>query len=506
MPAGLCPCQRRRTAGRGREVRKPPIKRVIFRSCPATNSGVRTVLFFFMACAAVTAQSATLPELRVTPDKRFIETREGKPFFWLGDTAWEFFHRLNREEAGHYLRNRAAKGFTVIQAVALAELDGLNQPNAYGHRPLVENDPRRPDVKDGLQDDYWDHVDFIIDRAAELGLHIGLLPAWGDKWQSSRGGTGPVVFNPENARVYGEWLGRRYAGRSVIWILGGDRNIESPADRQIIEAMARGLRAGDSGRSLITFHPRGPGRSSDYFHDADWLDFNMNQSSHGGRDHDNGLLTAHDYALQPPKPTLDGEPRYEQITVGFYMQGAVRAVRFDDYDVRQAAYWSLLAGACGHTYGHGSVWQMWAPGRQPVLDADTPWMDALDHPGAFQMGLVRRLFESRPFQKLVPDDTFVVDGPRHGGAKIRAARANDGSFALAYSPRGEPFSVRMDVVKSSNVQSSWFDPRYGASYGLYRAGNEGIQTFTPPTSGRGQDWILVLDDSARNFPPLGRGR
>ncbi|MBX3747814.1 MAG: glycoside hydrolase family 140 protein [Verrucomicrobiae bacterium] len=454
----------------------------------------------------LTAESAGLAPVRVGPSQRFLETTDGKPFFWLGDTAWELFHRLTREEADEYLRNRAAKGFTVIQAVALAELDGLNTPNAYGHRPLVGNDPGRPDVKDGPENDYWDHVDWIVDRAGDLGLRIGFLPTWGDKWQAVRGGTGPVVFRPGNARAYGEWLGRRYGGRAVIWILGGDRNIESEEDRRIIDAMARGLRAGDGGRNLMTFHPRGPGRSSDYFHQVDWLDFNMHQSSHGGRDHDNGWFTAADHALKPAKPTLDGEPRYEQIPVGFYMQGPSRALRFDDYDVRQAAYWSMLAGACGHTYGHNSVWQMWVPGRDAVIHADVPWREALDHPGAFQMGHLRRLFESRHFTHLVPDPDLVVDGPRQGGAKVRAARATDGSFALVYSPRGEPFSVRMGGVESPQVQSSWFDPRYGTAYPIYRAGNEGVQTFTPPSSGRGQDWVLVLDDARRNFPMPGRGR
>lgn len=462
-------------------------------------------LAWFAACllARPSSLAAAAPQLKVSENHRFLVSADGAPFFWLGDTAWELFHRLNREEADYYLRNRAAKGFTVIQAVALAELDGLNTPNAHGHRPLLDNDPTRPDVKDGPKNDYWDHVDYILERAGELGLRIGFLPTWGDKWQSVRGGTGPVVFNENNARVFGEWLGRRYREAPVIWILGGDRNIESAQDRRIVEAMARGLRTGDGGRNLITFHPRGPGQSSDYFHTADWLDFNLHQSSHGARDHDNGLFTAHDYALTPPKPTLDGEPRYEQIPVAFYMQGSSRALRFDAYDTRQAAYWSLLAGACGHTYGHNSVWQMWAPGREPVIHADTPWREALDHPGAFQMGHVRRLFESRPFQRLVPDDGFLVDGPRTGGARVRGARAADHSFTFVYSPRGEPFTVRMSVVASRNVQSWWFDPRYGTSHSIYRGGNEGLQTFTPPGSGRSQDWVLVLDDATKNFPPPG---
>ena len=69
--------------------------------------------------------------LKVSDNKRFLVHENGKPFYWLGDTAWELFHRLNREEADRYLKNRAEKGFTVIQAVALAELDGLRDPNPY---------------------------------------------------------------------------------------------------------------------------------------------------------------------------------------------------------------------------------------------------------------------------------------------------------------------------------------------------------------------------------------
>src|SRR4030095_5102392 len=80
------------------------------------------------------------PRLKVSDNKRFLVKEDGSPFFYLGDTAWELFHRLNREEADKYLENRAKKDFTVIQAVAIAELDGHTDPNSYGHLPLVELD------------------------------------------------------------------------------------------------------------------------------------------------------------------------------------------------------------------------------------------------------------------------------------------------------------------------------------------------------------------------------
>jgi hypothetical protein len=424
--------------------------------------------------------------LRVSANGRYLEHGDGRPFFYLGDTAWELFHRLNREEAELYLRNRAEKGFTVVQAVVISEIGGFDGPNANGDPPVIDRDPARPNEA------YFQHVDRIVNQAETLGLFVGMLPTWGSHWKRV-GRSRPPPFDPDNARTYGRFLGRRYRDKPVIWILGGDQNIESEEERAVVESMAAGLKEGDGGGRLMTFHPRGPGLSSDYFHQAGWLDFNMYQSSHGGHDHDNGIYAEHDYSLAPPKPTLDGEPRYETIPVGFYFRDANRLDRFDAYDVRQAAYWSLLAGACGYTYGNNNVWQMWQPGREPRIGANIPWREALDHPGAFQMGLVRRVFTSRAFEKLAPAPAMIVDGPRAGGAKVRAACARDGSFAFIYSPRGEAFAVNKRLIQGRRVKESWFDPRYGATFEIHTGDNAGYQTYTPPTSGRGNDWLLILE-------------
>ena len=130
-----------------------------------------------LSLALITAFSLfSYSQLRVSADKHYLLKQDGKPFFWLGDTAWELFHRLSREEEKRYLQNRAAKGFTVIQAVVLAELDGLNTPNFYGDKPLINNDPIKPNEA------YFKHVDYILNEAARLGLIMALLPTWGDKW------------------------------------------------------------------------------------------------------------------------------------------------------------------------------------------------------------------------------------------------------------------------------------------------------------------------------------
>jgi hypothetical protein len=445
------------------------------------------VLLAALLAASPSAQPR--PRLQVGPSKRYLQYSDGRPFFYLGDTAWELFHRLNREEAVRYLEDRARKGFTVIQAVALAELDGTSVANPYGALPLVNNDPSKPN------DAYFTHVDFIVDKADALGMVVGFLPTWGKYWKG-----GPErIFTPENATAYGRFLGRRYRDRSIIWILGGDHNVATREERAIIDALASGLKDGDGGSHLITFHPRGPGQSSLQLQDAPWLDFHMTQSSHGARDHDNGLYAARDLGLTPLRPTVDGEPRYESMPVGFYNRHHNPLDRFDDADVRQAAWWSVLAGAMGHTYGNNNVWQMWQPGREPRIQANVLWYEALDHPGARQMGYVRKLLESRPFTKLVPDQSLILNGPQTGGGKIRAARASDGSFALFYSPFGESFTVDKGTIKGARVKEIWYDPRYGIAYEFHTSDNMGFQTYAPPASGRGRDWVLLLEDAAAGF-------
>jgi hypothetical protein len=430
--------------------------------------------------------------LKVSENKHFLVREDGSPFFYLGDTAWELFHRLNREEADFYLTNRAAKGFTVIQAVVLAEFDGLTVTNAYGHLPLQNNDPTRP------VEPYFQHVDSIVKKAEQLGLYIGMLPAWGDKWNQKRG-VGPEIFTPSNAEAYGRFLGKRYKDKPIIWILGGDRNPENDRHREIICAMAKGLRSGDGGSHLITYHPQGSSNSSQWFHNEDWLDFNMIQSGHAAASIPNYEAITKNYNLTPAKPTLDGEPRYEDHPINWKPSEGW----FDDWDVRQAAYWSLLAGACGHTYGNHDIWQFFQPDRKPVSAARTTWKTAIDHPGAAQMGYARKLFESRPYQSLAPDASVLVEDPGTGADHIQAARATDGSFIFVYTPTGKAVTVRLGKLPGSRVNAFWFDPRTGkaSSIGLYPT--LGTRQFDPASHGRGNDWLLVLDDASKKFPGPG---
>jgi len=459
---------------------------------------VRYLLLCALALFSCEGNSeAGSPLLGVSPNGRYLVTDRGEPFFYLGDTAWELFHRLNREEADLYLKDRADKGFTVIQAVVLAEWDGLHTPNAYGHVPLIDDDPTKPDIRPGTTDDYWDHVDWIVNRAEELGLFIGMLPTWGDKW-NKKWGTGPEIFTVENARIYGEFLGKRYRDKPIIWILGGDRNPDNEQHLAIIRAMAAGLRAGDGGKHLMTYHPQGGGNSANWFHEDEWLSFNMFQSGHSGPNIPNYLMILANYGRKPVKPTLDGEPRYEDHPINWRPENGW----FDDWDVRQAAYWSMLSGACGHTYGNHNIWQMYEPPRKPVSSARTPWKTALNHPGATQMGYMKQLLLLRPYFRLVPDQEMIKGDEEEGGDHRRAARAEDGSFAVVYLPMGGKIRVITDRLKGERLRVSWFDPRKGETTQSEEIPKVSSQTFEAPSAGRGNDWVLVLDSNESNLQPI----
>lgn len=445
-----------------------------------------------LLAAALCVSAAPLPRLKVCDNHRYLCTAEGKPFFYLADTAWELFHRLNREEAIRYLDTRAAQGFTAIQAVALAELDGVTEPNAYGKLPLIDKDPARPAVGPGS---YWDNVDFIVDQANARGMYVAMLPSWG-RWVNDGRGDEPLL-TPANAQIYGEFLGKRYGHKGVIWILGGDRT--PTGFESTWRALAKGIAIGVSGKEdydavLMSFHPRGGETSSTWFHDDPWLDFNMHQTGHGLADQVRSWERIEkDYRRTPVKPVIDGEPLYEDHPLAF--RARENGYSFDAH-VRQRAYWDVFAGAAGHTYGNHAVWQMYAPGRKPVNGPLFYWWEAIHRPGAEQMRYLRALIESRPYLSRVPDQALIVDAL--AGADHIAATRGDG-YAFVYTPQGRRFIVNMDKLPGKQSQAWWYNPRDGASTDAGMFDNTGTREFTTPSEGFGSDWVLVLDDAARRF-------
>jgi hypothetical protein len=444
-------------------------------------------LIALLLCCFAAADGTAGPSLKVSDNKRFLIRPDGKPFFYLGDTAWELFHRLNREDADLYLKDRAGKGFTVIQAVVLAEFDGLGMPNAYGHLPLIDQDPAKPNEK------YFEHVDDIVNQAESLGLFVAMLPTWGDK-VNKKWGVGPEVFTPENAETFGEYLGRRYKDKPIIWMLGGDRPVEKPEHLEIWRAMARGLRKGDAGRHLITYHPMGNTSSSRHVHNEPWLDFNTLQSGHGSKDHPRYDMIAKDYALEPTKPCMDSEPCYENHPVREKKEQGW----FDELDVRRACYWALFSGAHGHTYGCHDIWMMWDKDvNKNMADARTGWREALKLPGATQVGYARKLLESRAFLTRIPDQSVIKSDPGEGTGRVVATRDSEGGYILVYLPENKPVTIDLSSLKGP-ARWGWMNPRTGEGVPFDETlENKGTRAFRPPTDDGGPDWVLAIDVIAK---------
>ncbi|MGH7144861.1 MAG: glycoside hydrolase family 140 protein [Planctomycetota bacterium] len=446
-----------------------------------------------------------LEALTVAPNRRMLATANGQPFFWLADTAWELFHRLTLAEAGEYFALRRRQGFNLIQAVALAEFDGLHTPNPQGRVPLCGDDPARPNEL------YFRDVDAIVRLAAEKELYIGFLPTWGDKVHAGLWGRGPVVFTVENARSFGRFLGRRYRNDSnIVWILGGDR--PAAGYEALWEAMHAGLADGLERRPLTAYHPMGGTSSSQDLADAAWLDVNLLQSGHGQSDAPTWAMVAADWQRTPPKPVLDAEPNYEGHPIDpFSRKWQPEYGRFDDYDVRKQAYRSVFAGACGFTYGHTSIFQFWPHRFEPSAFPHLPWREAVYAPGARQLQYLKNLLLSRPYFSRVPADELLLDHqPPHPENRdlTEAARAihavatrdSEGSYAMVYLPLREQ-NVEVDLRGLPGpVRAWWFDPRVGRAHAAGEHPNRATK-FTSPIAG--PDWVLVLDAAGSDFPPPG---
>ena len=470
------------------------------------------IFLTFLPAVAKVKKPLMLPLLQVSKNQRFLVQvlKDGTetPFFYLGDTAWELFYRLNKKDADFYLEKRHSQGFNVIQAVALPSLsNGLTLPNINGYLPLKNLNPASPDIKEGADNDYWDSMDYIVNKANKLGLYVALLPTWGWWWHT---GTteDKKIFTPENAESYGEFLGKRYKNNGIIWVLGGDRNIENDDQRAIIQAMARGIKKGDNGTHLITFHPFGHFGSADFAHNEVWLDFDMRQNGHDATYNGNYSNTNVDYNRIPVKPVLDAEPIYEDLQVSLDPDnGHSLAI-----DARRAMYWDIFNGACGHTYGNHAVWQFYDPGIPDQITYPYPlmsWKEGLEQPGGKQMIYGRQLMESRPFLTRIPDSTIIVPNavstaiPGAGAYYFVATRDLDSTYAMIYAPVGRKFSVRMDVIKGAKIKAWWYNPRNGLSQNIGIFSNLGEKSFTTPDPGEELDWILVLDDDSKNYPAPG---
>jgi len=424
-----------------------------------------------LSVCATLAQAAQPFPLRVGPDHRHLVDQSGAAFLIQGDAGWSLISGLTKEEAEKYLEARRRQGFNSI-IVNLIEHKFRGPVNRYGEAPFsTPGDFSTPNEK------YFAHADWVIRKAQEKGLQIFLAPIYLGYIGTEEGWIDELVANgPQKARDWGRYVGKRYRGiDNIVWIIGGDRNPDNA--REDVNAVAQGIKETDD-RHLLTAHCHPENSAIDQYRSDGWLD--VNDTYTYGIVHD---MLIRDYNRQPVMPFFLIESTYE----GEHNASQVQ--------IRRQAYWAVLSGGTGQFMGNRPMW-LFDPG----------WEAALDSVGAKDMQRLGSLFHTRPWYDLIPDQKHevVVDGlgEFRGLDYLTAARTADGGTVLAYLPTARPFQVDMGKISGKLAVTWWFNPRTGKATSVGRFATTGEKTFNPPGDG---DWVLVLDDAARNLPAPGTG-
>ncbi len=419
---------------------------------------------------------AQVTKLQISDNHRFLETADGHPFIWIGDTNW-FFAKLPPATLEQILDRRAAQGFTVMQISCREKLY-----NGEGPGPITTPNEQ-----------WWSYLDTYVENCAERGMYVGITLGW---WSVAKRNSEKDLYR------FGRWVGDRYKNQdNVVWLTLGEAGSHVRKDTiswSKLEALTRGIRDGDTGQKLLTIHADYR-RGTSLNRDTELCDFNNWQTSQwccisdlprkDPREWTVWEAMTYDYNQRyggSPKPTIDLEAWYENNKD---FCGA------DPFFIRRRAYFTILAGGFGHTYGAGGIWD----GLVGPDSCSSKALKALDYPGGVQVGYLGKLLMKfgHDFFKMMPDQELIVsDNPEEYDSHIQAARAHDWSFAVIYSADADEFSLDLTSLSSKVSRYGWYNPRSGTFDQLGKLEESDKMSsisFDPPGDDDfGLDWVLIL--------------
>jgi len=420
-------------------------------------SAIALLVLSMSIYAAISLAAEPVYPVRVSENGRYFVDQKGVPVFWLGTTQWQLFREYTLEDARIILAKTKATGFAYAQVMLMGVGDGT-KPNVYGEKPWLDNNPLTPNEA------YFKNVDAVMQAARENNVVIAMT-LYHQRYRK--------CITLTNARAWAKWLAQRYKDvPTLVWTMTPEAK---PEFVPILRELAAGLREGDGGSHLITFKPDPAPYSSSFIHEESWLDFDCMQTWKSVE-----LIypmVTKDYNLKPVKPVVMAEGAYEA--------GSEYGFDVTPLWIRRQAYYSYLAGA-HHTYGHNDSWRVFPT-----------WKQALDAPGATQLGLLKKIFlDRKEWWYLVPDQTVFAGGGNTKGQVLNlAARHKDGLWVMAYLGSKAAFSINMDRSTAGNkVKAFWVDPRTGESLASGSLTNTGVQSFSTPE--QWEDALLILEASA----------
>ena len=438
--------------------------------------------------------------LMISSNNRYLQFENGSPFFWLGDTGWLVPQHLDRSEVEYYFNKCRRAGYNMVQ---IQVMDAVPSYNIYGQQSLPYGWDFTKADPEGVYS-YWDHLDYIVRKAEQNGIYIGMVAIWGSQIQAGN-------INAEQAKAYGKFLAERYKNNpNIIWIMGGD--IQGDIHPEVWNALATSIKSIDN-KHLMTFHPRGRYTSAKWWSKASWMDFHTFQSGHrkygqrmGNKEYpipdsteeDNWMYVDSTWAYKPIKPVLDDEPSYEDIPKGLH---DANEARWQDYDVRRYAYWSVFAGSCGHTYGHNVIMQMLKPGYPTGYGSDgtvKAWYQGLEDPGYNQMQYLSDLMLSFPYFERIPDQSIIVGKNGMKYDRLIATRGKD--YLMVFNYNSNVMKIDLRKISGKKKLLWWFNPSDGAISFIGTVDNK-IITMSPQIekTDKINDRVLIAIDAEKNY-------
>lgn len=378
--------------------------------------------------------------LKVDQNKRNF-TLDGKPFFYLADTVWSAFTNIQMENWDYYLEKRKSQGFTVLQINTLPQWDRCMTD--VGVYPFPTEDGQSFDFSSFCQD-YYDRARQMCQMAVNKGFQLALVVLWLNyvpgTWGSRMLSTNimPKEFLP----TYAKKVVDEFDEFNPMYIVSGDTDLDTEDAisyyQILLEAMCE-----YSPDSLKGMHIK---RGYDFLPECflEHIDYYMFQSGHNRDGQDMAYLLPERFLEKyPAKPLLNSEPCYEQMGYSRKVYG-----RFSQYDVRKAAWTSILSGACaGVTYGAHGIWnwQKMNTPKNPVLgegfDEAPPWEQALALPGAWDYGYIHYLLRQNGIQEIAPASELIVNET----PEIRMGKTPDGDY-LIYMPSNTNVMIHKDLT------------------------------------------------------------
>jgi len=416
------------------------------------------------------AAPPTFP-LKVSENRRYLVDSTGKPFFVMGDTPW-FIQKLRIEDVRMLMDDRVAKGYNTL-FLELLDDSGIPSRDGYGNVAFQpDTDITKP------VEAYWHYAEQVMEEAEKRGLFIILS----ELWYGAGDGLWMHHVNPDSAKVYGAFLGKRFARfKNLMWMHAGDRN----PDKNLAECtrvLAREIAAA-APHHLHTVHNEHEFASARFHHEDTWLDVNLGYTYGAAYLH---ILPEYQRA-NPVRPVILGETGYEDEPNAIeLLPDAKQGDLWRPYRIRRNAWWAVMSGASGYCAGT-RLWR-W----------EKNWREVMNARSTREAPHILRGLQAIAWWKLVPDATHKFLTAGFGEWKradyAAAALAEDGSCGAVYLPSKRAITMNRGVLNPKS-KAFWFDPTSAApKLADGRPLGGGKEEFTPPeqNAAKEEDWVLFF--------------